>query len=216
MEPFATELELVELLMRTYADEEPTVVADAIFCFAEEQKNVPSVVETGTQIWKTGKAQIVVIDDFSDFPKYELENRLLRQMLIEKGVPEEAIVKIPHPSDFPFPHTQTESIGLIRYAKEHGWRTIYITAVPSRLLRSFIAIITAVLREYPELKVYSRVGAILPWSEFAVHSQGTIQGKRYEIIKSELTKVHAYHLKDDQISAREALDYLNTRSEQKP
>lgn len=61
------------------------------------------------------------------------------------------------------------------------------------------------------------MGHVLPWTEDTPHSQGTVSGKRYEVIatgnKSEMRKILTYYLKGDLVSAREALDYLNRRAE---
>jgi hypothetical protein len=78
-------------------------------------------------------------------------------------------------------------------------------------LRAFITTVSVVLREFPELRVYNRVGAALPWDETAVHSQGVLQCTRSELIHSELARIERYRNKGDLVSEREVLAYLQWR-----
>lgn len=216
MWPWATTEELVEITIRTYADEEPGFVADAVYCYGQERGNMPSVVKAGARIWKSGKARVVAKQDLATIPEqYRGLGQFLHQTLLEEGVPPEAIVGIPHPEEFKIANTHTEAVGLARYAKAVGWATVYVTALPSHLLRAFTETITAVIREFPQLRAHSVVGSVLPWTEDTLHSQGIVSGKRFKVIgagdKSEMSKILTYYLKGDLVSAREALDYLNAR-----
>lgn len=214
MEPFATELELIELLMRTYADESSGFMLDAVYCYVQTTANTPSVVLKARKLFKQLGVSAVAIPTYGGLPKYEWYYNLIRTMILDTGIRDNCINPIPHPPEFKIAHTHTEAIGLIRYAKEKRWKQVYITALPSHLLRAFLETITAVVREYPELQVYSTAGVILPWTEPAEHSQ-TVEGspKRFESVPSELEKIRRYHAQGDLISAREALDYLNRRAE---
>ena len=56
---------------------------------------------------------------------------------------------------------------------------------------------SVVLREFPGLRMYNRVGAALPWDETAVHSQGALQCTRSEFIRGELARIEWYRNKGD-------------------
>lgn len=217
MEPFATIPELAELIIRIYAYEESGFMADTVFCYGQELENTKSVVERSVQLFRDGLVRSIAIPDQRTLERYQHFYDFIRTMLIERGVPKEKIVPIPHPPEFKIAHTHTEAIGLARYAREVDWTTIYITALPSHLLRAFAETVTAITREYPQLLAYSAVGQVLPWTEPTVHSQGTVSGKRFEVIgtvdRSELRKIVEYYLRGDLVSAREVLDYLNRRTD---
>lgn len=218
MEPFATIPELAELMMRTYADEK-TFSPAAIYCVGQTQNNTISVVLKALELHQTGRTRMVAIPSYGGLPKYAWYHDFIRSMLLKSyRIPEKCIISIPHPQEFSIAHTHTEAIGLVRYAKKAGWKKLFITALPSHQLRAFLETITAVVREYPELKVYSVVGSVLHWTEPSEHSQ-SVGGspRRFEVIatadKSEMWKILTYYLQGDLISAREALDYLNRRAE---
>ncbi len=217
MWPWATVTELVELLMRIYAEENPGFTADAVYCYGQEKDNIPSVVSRAVKLLRDGKVNHIAQSTFGGLEKYKWEYELIRAKLLEEGVPEKAIVPIPHPTEFNIAHTHTEAIGLARYAKEAGWQLIYVTALPSHALRAYTETVTAIIREYPQLLAYSVVGAVLPWTENATHSQGVVSGRRHEVIgkadNSEIKKIIRYYLKGDLVSAREVLDYLNLRTD---
>lgn len=217
MEPFATIPELAELMMRTYADEKSGFMADTVYCYGQERGNTLSVVLRAAQLLKEGKVRTISIPTYGDLEKYNWFYDFIRTMLLERGVPEDKLIGVPHPPEFDKAHTHTEAIGLARYAREVGWTTIYVTALPSHLLRAFTETITAVTRECPHLLAHSVVGHVLSWTEDTPHSQGTVSGKRHEVIatgdKSEMWKILTYYLQGDLVSAREALDYLNRRAD---
>ena len=212
MWPFATEVEFAELIMRTYADEKPAFMADAVYCYGQERENTSSVAVRAVQLLNNGVTKGIAIPTYGNLEKYNWFYTFVRDMLLTQGTPERKIVPIPHPEEFSIAHSHTEAIGLARFAKTMNWKIVLVTASPSHQLRAFIETITAVLREHPHLLVYSVVGTTLPWTRYALHSQGVIGGKRFEVIPSELKKILAYHLKGDLCSAKEALDYLNQRA----
>lgn len=215
MKPFATELELTELMMRTYADVDPPSVADTIYCYGQMPDNITSVTEKAFSLWSTNRAKIISIPDQRTLPKYgwfyDLAEKSLLNLYSQSQNCKDFIVPIVHPSEFQIAHTHTEAIGLIRHAKEKRWKTIYITALPSHLLRAFCETITAVLKEYPKLHVYASAGKVLPWTKNAEHSQGTISGLRFEVIESELQKIQQYCAKGSLATAKQILNYLNIR-----
>jgi len=51
----------------------------------------------------------------------------------------------------------------------------------------------------------------MPWMEYVVHSQGTLQAPRRQLIQEELIRVNTYQNKGDLAGFQEVLDYLNCR-----
>jgi hypothetical protein len=64
------------------------------------------------------------------------------------------------------------------------------------------------LAEYPELKIYNKVGATLDWDERGIHSQGVLTGARKDFIDSEWERIEKYM---NLVSPEEALKYLENR-----
>jgi hypothetical protein len=71
--------------------------------------------------------------------------------------------------------------------------------------------VTAALREYPSLKLYSVPGAPQPWDEVVTHSQGTLQGTRAELIAEEQKRIDRYTAQGDLLPRESILEYLRTR-----
>ena len=70
---------------------------------------------------------------------------------------------------------------------------------------------SVLLREFPGLRVYNRVGVALPWDDTVVHSQGVLQCTRSKLIHSELARIERYRNKGDLVPEREVLAYLQWR-----
>jgi hypothetical protein len=54
-------------------------------------------------------------------------------------------------------------------------------------------------------------GSTLPWMDAVVHSQGTLQAPRRQLIQEELTRIDTYQKKGDLARFEDVLDYLNRR-----
>ena len=74
-----------------------------------------------------------------------------------------------------------------------------------------MAMVTAALREYPSLKLYSHPGAPQPWDEVVTHSQGKLRGTRAELIAEEQMRIERYTAQGDLLPRESILAYLRTR-----
>jgi hypothetical protein len=108
-------------------------------------------------------------------------------------------------------NTLIEAEAMVRFAKSKGFRSLYIVAPPFHQFRAFITSVSVVLREYPELQVYSFPGETLPWDEKVVHSQGLVSGSRWSLINGEIERIVRYQEKGDLIPFNEVINYLNGR-----
>jgi len=71
--------------------------------------------------------------------------------------------------------------------------------------------VTAALREYPALKIYSYPGAPQPWDEVVTHSQGKLTGTRVEFIAEERKRIEKYTAQGDLAPRSKILEYLRAR-----
>lgn len=220
MEPFCTEHEMVELLMRIYGSSAlaPDVTTDACYLFAQMQDFSYSVISRATyDLWHrnlTKKMAICGIEEMCGFAGFTAwRDRLLRIKGL-RTLPKEAILPIPVPPETKTANTHLEATWLVNFAKRQEWGSVYVIASPLHQLRAFIETVNQILRQYPKLRVYSMPGHSMPWSvkEF-MFSQGKIGGKPCDLITSELKKTKACFKKGDLASGREILDYLNGREE---
>lgn len=129
-----------------------------------------------------------------------------RVELRSRGINSKKIFSIPSPPGNY--NTGTEAIELVRFAKDQGWPSIYVIATPWHQVRSFISVATVAIQEYPELKIYNKVGTTLDWNEKCFHSQGTVFGIRDSFIDSEWDRIVKY---ENLVSPEEALLYLINR-----
>jgi hypothetical protein len=210
MEPFCSEYELAELIMRIFSDIEPLVKADAVYIFSETPDNEDSGIDMASFLHHKGKAELVTVlgqvTPNSEYP------RIWIKKLIERNVPRNAIVPVPFPEDI-FAHTHTEAVQTVSYAKNNNWKMLYVTAAPAHLLRSFVEIVSVALRIYPKLRIYCKPGDALSWTERVDHSQSVGRGQRFDFVASELDKIKKYREKGDLASGKEILEYLNRRDE---
>ena len=206
---FSPEAALFELLIRVLCDIEPAEPVDAAYLFAQTADNQQSVFDTGLALAAAGQADRILIADsgvMSGYPGFQA----WRQELLASGLPEKKLAGTPT-SAFATLHTLIEATALVQYARMHHVHKLLIVAPPFHQLRAFMTVVTVARRELPELRVYNRVGGSLPWQEVVVHSQGTLQCQRRELIQSELDRIDRYQQKGDLAPKDEILNYLNWR-----
>ena len=108
-------------------------------------------------------------------------------------------------------NTLIEANAMVRHAKQHHFRTLYVTASPFHQIRAFMTSITAARKYYPHIDLYSYNGHPLPWLDNAAHSQGKTTGSRRELIGGEFERIRKYQEKGDLANDDEVLSYLNQR-----
>ena len=112
--------------------------------------------------------------------------------MVEAGIPAGVIEEVPmEPTEIL--HTAIEADRTVQFAQAQGYERLLVVAAPFHQERAFISVVTAVLRDYPSLKVYSHPGAPQPWDQVVTHSQGTLRGTRAELIAEELQADRRVH-----------------------
>jgi hypothetical protein len=202
---------LEELIIRALCDTIPAEPVEALFLFGQTEDNQQAAFETAHQFLqsgRTGKVLCLGTKAMSGYPGFEVWKEEMERL----GIGEGQLVGIPPvPADTDLLHTLIEATSAVRYAKEQGYRNLVVTAAPFQQPRAFMTAITAALREYPELYLYSLPGKAMPWQEEVVHSQGKLEDTRAGLIAGEMERISCYHDRNDLISVSEALDYLNRR-----
>lgn len=204
-------VELLELSQRIMDDDGPKVKADAVIMYGETQDNESSIFLGVKRLYEKSLVEKVtfgqggkLITGQDYLPGYQ-------EKLTQHGIPPEAIIPIQITEALACTHA--EALAHIAYAKAQQWKNVCAVATPFHQFRAFVNTISIVLKNYPELKVFSVPGEHLPWTEVALHSQFIERGKRFQLVEKEWGRIEAYHAKGDLVSARQVLDYLNQRDQ---
>jgi hypothetical protein len=204
---------MIELLIRIYADVQPEISTDGVFLFGQTEDNEASVLEKSIELLQhsyTKRILIIYTQPISGHPGFDA----WKQKLVREQISENAIVSIPLP-ETPIIHTLIEAEALMRFAKEQAYTSLYVTAAPFHQLRAFMTAVTAAIKIYPQIRLYSKPGMAQPWLQKVLHSQGKTYGTRSELIAGELERIEKYGNKGDLLSAQQVLAYLNERDGRK-
>jgi uncharacterized SAM-binding protein YcdF (DUF218 family) len=202
---------MFELLIRILCDIQPATATNATFLFGQTEDNDASVLNKVQQLLASKQTDLALFMDTppaNGHPGFEVWKR----SLLELGVDEKNIAGVPMPQ-VPVLHTLVEAEAVVTYARQHHFHSLYVTAAPFHQPRAFMTAITAALRIYPDLKIYSQTGTPLSWLEEAVHSQGKTKGTRKQLLAGELERIEKYQKQGDLASIEEVLAYLNRRDE---
>ena len=108
-------------------------------------------------------------------------------------------------------NTFTEMVAMVNFAKENGLKRLRFRAVPFQQPRAFITVVSVLLKQYPELRIYNSAGCPLPPNEPMRSSQNTLVGRRVNEFELEIEKIHRYHANDSLVDVEAVLDYLEWR-----
>ncbi|MBC7836586.1 hypothetical protein H7X87_02300 [Acetobacteraceae bacterium] len=138
-----------------------------------------------------------------------------KEELMRRGITEDRIVGIEGSivtiNGKEMINTLSEMVAVAAYAKARGIRRVVGVAPEWHILRAFIGAATVAERDYPELKLYPYFGRQLRWDEGAVHSQGTLTGKRTDFIFAETVRIYEYHAKGDLMDPEKVIEYMDRR-----
>lgn len=198
-----------ELLVRTLCDIRPEPPIDGAYLYCQTESNQQSLFQTALFCVKNSfvsKILILQSEAKSGFPGFAQWDRELKEI----GLTEEQRegVEIGETSMI---HTLIESEALIRFAKQKRYSSLMVIAPPFQQLRAFMTAVTVALREYPELLLYSSPAVAMPWQDIVVHSQGTLEATRSDLIQIELERIEKYQNQGDLTSLAEVITYMNNR-----
>jgi hypothetical protein len=202
-------MKLLELAIRTLCDVKADRVADAVFLYSQTLDNQNSVLSAARQLLEYRLAQKVIISHSgpkSGYPGYPAWKKELQ----DRGVAEELILGVDLAGAASL-NTLIEANAMIQFAKRKQYRDIYISAAPFHQLRAFMTSVTAALKYYPRINIYSYCGNALPWLDRVAHSQGETLGSRKELIHGEFGRILKYQNKGDLAADEAILNYLDAR-----
>ncbi len=203
--------EQIELLLRILADVPAAGIADAAYLFAETESNQESVFVAARDLLERKRVRRLWIAGCAPKSGY-VGAAAYRDAMIETGIPADVIAEVPmEPTDIL--HTRIESDATVQFAKAQRYERLLVVAAPFHQERAFMSMVTAVLREYPSLRVYSHPGAPQLWDEVVTHSQGTLRGTRAELIAAELQRIETYTAGGELLPRSAILAYLRTRDQ---
>jgi hypothetical protein len=199
----------IELLIRVLCDLQPKNPTNGAYLYCQTKSNQQSIFQAAQFLLDnslTYKILILNTNAKSGYPgftewKHQLQQFGLSAEQIEGVVNKESSML----------NTLIESEAIIRFAKKHRYRSLFVVAPPFQQLRAFMTAVTVALREYPELLIYSYPGVAMSWQEEVIHSQGTLKAKRRDLIKEELERIEKYQRKGDLTTPEQVLGYLNKR-----
>ncbi len=130
-----------------------------------------------------------------------------KRTLMEKGVPEEAIV-IPEREAF---HVRQENTVFIEESRARRWETAAILAQPHQLLRTMLGVIQAMNQSGYLMEVYTAFPNPTSWQEVVYGNQGIEEKPRSEHIDDELKRVIYYQSTGELATFEELFAYLTAR-----
>ena len=199
----------IELIVRILCDTRPDGAADGAYLYCTTIENQASIFRTARMLISHAIASRVYILDaqaMSGYPGVKHCSRRLREL----GLPADKIDYVPYGGTESI-NTLVESQALVRFARERGIGSLVLVSPPFHQIRAFMTAATVALKFYPEFVLYSHPGAAMSWMESVVHSQGTLQAQRRQLIQEELIRVDTYQNKGDLARFEDVLDYLNRR-----
>lgn len=209
---FGTPEEIFQLTTIICCDDDFEGKADVAVIFGETKINTGWLGEALTELWQSKMIwRIGVSAGYSLGEPIVASFEEIKEMLCAYDViPETAIVQFPLSKRLP-PCTDAEAIGLVDFAKEQGWKSVYLVAPPMHQFRAFYSLASAIIKAGSDLVVWNWVTRIREWNERIIHSQSAPEDKRLNLLAGELEKIERYFRKGDHVPAREVLDYIRAR-----
>jgi uncharacterized SAM-binding protein YcdF (DUF218 family) len=201
-------IEDAELLVRILCDTVPIRV-DAAYLFAQTEPNQESVFAAARRLLHTRRAERILISDCDPKSGY-IGAAQSRAAMAAYGIGEARVEDVPmEPTEIL--HTLIEARAVVRFARDNGYRRLIAVSAPFHQVRAFMTLVSVVMSEYPDLKLYSVPGNAQHWDEIVTHSQGTLTGTRAGLIAEELKRIDTYTAKGDLLPRAAVLQYLRTR-----
>jgi len=200
---------ITELLVQILCDVRPEFPVNGAYLYCQTQSNQRSLFQTAGFLLKNSLASKILIlqtEAKSGYPGFSQWSRQLR----EQGV-NEAQVEGVELGETAMIHTLIESEALLRSAVQKKYSSLFVVAPPFQQLRAFMTAVTVALTECPEMLLYSYPAVAMPWQDIVVHSQGTLEATRSELIEVEFERIETYQKKGDLASFAEVSAYLENR-----
>lgn len=106
-------------------------------------------------------------------------------------------------------NTLSESQSLMALAKAEQKPFWYVVSVQFHFIRAYMTLASEIIQSGRGISAYYYPGVILPWDEFAAHSQGTQVKLRKELLLEDLAKIPKY---SNIRPTKEIMDYMDRRA----
>lgn len=107
-------------------------------------------------------------------------------------------------------NTYLESLSVIHYLIKNNINSIAIYSPYFHLPRSFITLVSCLIKEKKKIRVYPISGILLDFDKtFIVHCQGKVRGNANKLIKIEYDRIVKYTKKGDLLPIKLINDYIN-------
>ncbi|MEM9807865.1 MAG: YdcF family protein [Cyanobacteria bacterium P01_D01_bin.56] len=196
-----------ELLHRVFCDPLPEC-CDAAYIFGQTPDNELSIFQRAQSLVENRQTLAIWIPGTDAMSGYSGQKAWCDRMAAY--IPIGLIQPVPTAPTTSL-NTLIEAQAIVRYAKAQRVKSLLVVATPFHQQRAVMTTITVLLAEYPDLQVYSAPGVATDWQATVVHSQGTLQGKCYELIYGEQERIDKYEKKGDLASREIILEYLRKR-----
>lgn len=196
-----------ELLHRVFCDPLPNC-CEAAYLFGQTPDNESSIFQRAQMLVQQQQTSAIWIPGTGAMSGYVGQKEWRDR--IAAYVPIELVQPVPTAPTASL-NTLIEARATVRYAKAQGVKSLLVVATPFHQQRAVMTMITVAVAEYPALRVYSAPGMAMDWQATVVHSQGTLQGKCYELIYGEQERIDKYGKKGDLGSREMVLNYLRQR-----
>lgn len=181
---------------RFFALLSPAVPENADVLFLAEGDGLNRTAYTA-ELYKNKYApQIVAVGGASNREYGSFLSLELKQLLVEQGVPESAIL-----AEETAMHTKAETDRLMELAREHGWKRVLLVTSPHHQYRLLLTAVRSMRNAGLELTL---MNAPAPLSWFAENPWG----RRIDLLDGELERIHAYQEKGDIASFDQGIEYL--------
>ncbi len=204
------DLELFEseiLLHRVFCDGLPAI-APAAYLFGQTPDNEESVFGKAEELIQDHRVERILIPGTGPMSGYP--GMAVWQARLGQRISPRQIEPVPTPPTDML-NTLNEAEAVVRHAKAQGYESLLVVAAPFHQQRALMTTVSVVLKEHPTLRVYSAPGHPLDWQETVVHSQGTVQATRLDLIAGELERIEKYGRKGDLLGRSQVLQYLQER-----
>ena len=161
-------------------------------------------IAQGAKLFKEGWAPFVIISGGVVNPPHSIPAQDMLSHLIEAGVPENNIIL-----EEKSLNTRDQGVEIMKLANEKKWKRIIIVASHYHQYRAYLTFLKAMRDSGSTLEIINAPARDLLWFS------NDEQGMRFDLLKGEFERIHAYAQKGHIASFEDALEYQKWKESQK-
>lgn len=209
-------LEYVQLVHRILRDTPPPPAIDAICFFGQTQENDRVALKAIAELWKKYQCPILVgaCEPINQEPFVVRGSGAWVSDLVSYGVDPLSIEIYEMSKKLPA-STDAEALGMAEFITREAlrWDRLVVAVHPLHAVRAFVSLVAACKKNVLDgMRIWSVPSEALDWDEDVCYSGGALKATRVSHVGVDMTKMAAYALKGDHLTAREILEYLRKRN----